>query len=113
MKQVIIVNESLNLPRGKLAAQVAHASVASLLSSDIEQQKKWFGVGMPKVVLSGSDEQEVTELYQKAVEAKLPAHLIKDAGKTVVASGTITCAGIGPASKEEIDKITEHLKLIS
>ena len=113
MKQVIVVNESLKLPRGKLAAQVAHASVASLVSSSSEQQKAWFEIGMPKVVLAGNKEQEVTELYQKAINANLPAYLIKDAGKTVITSGTITCVGIGPALKDEIDKITGHLKLVS
>ena len=112
MKQVIVVNEELKLPRGKLAAQVAHASVASLVSSSGEQQQAWFDIGMPKVVLAGDNEQEITDLYQKAVDANLPAHLIRDAGKTVVASGTITCVGIGPASKDDIDKITGHLKLV-
>ena len=112
MKQVIIVNEALKLPRGKLAAQVAHASVASLLGSNSDQQKQWFGEGMPKVVLSGDSEQEITELHQKAVESDIPTQIIRDAGRTVVASGTITCVGIGPAAKEDIDKITGHLKLL-
>jgi PTH2 family peptidyl-tRNA hydrolase len=112
MKQVIIVNEALKLPRGKLAAQVAHASVASLLASNADQQKQWFGSGMPKVVLSGTSEPEVMELHQKAIESDLPTHLIRDAGRTVVASGTITCLGIGPAAIEDIDKITGHLKLL-
>lgn len=112
MKQVIVVNEALKLPRGKLAAQVAHASVASLLGANGDQQKQWFEVGMPKVVLTGDNEEEVTELYQKAVDAGLPAHIIKDAGRTVVAAGTLTCVGIGPAAKEDIDRITGHLKLL-
>ena len=112
MKQVIIVNEALKLPRGKLGAQVAHASVASLMSSSGEQQKAWFEVGMPKVVLAGNTEEEVVELYQKAVDANLPAYLIKDAGKTVVEAGTITCMGIGPESEDNINKITGHLKLL-
>lgn len=112
MKQVIVVNEALKLPRGKLAAQVAHASVASLLGTNGEQQKRWFEVGMPKMVLAGENEEEITELYQMAVDAGIPAHIIKDAGRTVVAPGTITCVGLGPASKEAIDGITGHLKLL-
>jgi peptidyl-tRNA hydrolase, PTH2 family len=36
MKQVIIVNEALKLPRGKLAAQVAHAALAGFLNAPIE-----------------------------------------------------------------------------
>lgn len=113
MKQVIVVNEALKLPRGKLAAQVAHASVASMLSSNSEQQKAWLELGMPKVVLAGNTEEEVVELYQKALDANLPAYLIKDAGKTVVKAGTITCIGIGPETEDKINEITGHLKLLS
>jgi len=34
MKQVLVVNSSLALPPGKLAAQVAHASIAAFLSAE-------------------------------------------------------------------------------
>ena len=47
MKQIIIINEALMLPRGKLAAQVAHASMASFLSADPVDQKAWLESGMP------------------------------------------------------------------
>jgi PTH2 family peptidyl-tRNA hydrolase len=113
MKQVIIINKSLKLPPGKLAAQVAHASVASFLVSKSNHQQAWLDVGMPKVVLSASSDQEVIEYYQKALAANLPAKLIKDAGKTVIKAGTITCVGIGPASEKEVDQISGHLKLVS
>jgi len=112
MKQVIVVNESLNLPRGKLSAQVAHASVASFLVSQPSFQKIWLEVGMPKVVLSAHSEEEVLAIYKSAHDASLPTQLIKDAGKTVVSAGTITCVGIGPAQEADIDKITGSLKLI-
>lgn len=112
MKQVILVNEALNLPRGKLAAQVAHASVASLLSTDVEAQREWFGVGMPKVVLAVDNEEILLAFFEQAKAADLPSQIIRDAGKTVVEAGTITCVGIGPATPEAIDEITGGLSLL-
>lgn len=112
MKQVILVNESLNLPRGKMAAQVAHASVASLLSSSAEALKEWLTAGMPKIVLATNSEEELLGYYHQAMENNMPAELIKDAGKTVVEAGTVTCIGIGPANEAQIDSITGALKLL-
>ncbi len=112
MKQVIVVNESLSLPRGKLAAQVAHASVASLLKSDVGSQQEWLSAGMPKVVLATNSEEELLAIYNKASAINLPTHIIKDAGKTIVKAGTITCIGIGPAEENEINSITGSLKLV-
>ena len=73
MKQVIVVNESLKLPRGKLAAQVAHASVASLLSADGQSQRAWFKIGMPKVVLAAACEEDLVSCHEKANDASLTA----------------------------------------
>jgi peptidyl-tRNA hydrolase, PTH2 family len=112
MKQVIIINESLKLPRGKLAAQAAHASLAAFLTASPSNQQEWLKAGMPKIVLAAGSEQEVIEHYQNALAADLPTQLIRDAGRTVIPAGTITCAGIGPAPESEIDKITGHLKLV-
>ncbi|MBL4827793.1 MAG: peptidyl-tRNA hydrolase [Spongiibacteraceae bacterium] len=112
MKQVIIVNASLKLPKGKLAAQVAHASVSSFLASEANQQQYWLESGMPKVVLSASDEEALLECYENAISAGLAAEIVRDAGKTVLAAGTLTCIGIGPALSVDIDKITGNLKLL-
>ena len=112
MKQIIVVNESLKLPRGKLAAQVAHASVASLLEATADARRRWLEAGMPKVVLRGDSEQMLLELEAAAENADLPNALIRDAGHTVVAAGTITCLGLGPAPIEAIDALTRELKLL-
>ena len=79
MKQVIVVNDALKLPRGKLAAQVAHAAVAAFLETDSRDQMVWLEVGMPKVVLKGEDEAALRELEQKAAALGLPVSLIEDA----------------------------------
>ncbi len=112
MKQVIIINTSLRLPKGKLAAQVAHASVASLLNTKPELLKQWLEVGMPKIVLKANNENELLELKKRAEKVKISGQLIRDAGKTVIPSGTITCLGLGPAKDEDIDAITSELKLL-
>lgn len=106
MKQVIVVNEALKLPRGKLAAQVAHASVAALLETDSRDQIAWLEEGMPKAVLKGEDEAALRALEQKAASLGLPVSLIEDAGRTVVPEGTITCLGIVPAEDARIDEVT-------
>ena len=112
VKQVIVVNESLRLPRGKLAAQVAHASVAALLDASSDALRAWLESGMPKVVLHGNDAAQLIALEQQGIDARLPTALIRDAGHTVVAPGTLTCLGIGPAPAADIDAITGTLRLL-
>lgn len=112
MKQVIVVNESLVLPTGKLAAQVAHAAVAAFLQTDRPAQEAWLKEGMPKIVVAARSEAQLAELEKRATEAGIPFAPIHDAGRTVVAAGTLTCIGLGPAPSGEIDKITGALPLL-
>ena len=112
MKQVIVVNRSLELPAGKLAAQVAHAAVGAFLAASAEAQAAWIEAGMPKIVVYAIDEQAILALERAANQNLIPACLIRDAGRTVVAPGTITCIGIGPASAKQIDSLTGSLPLV-
>jgi peptidyl-tRNA hydrolase len=112
MKQVIVVNESLVLPAGKLAAQVAHAAVAAFVKSGRPAQEIWLNLGMPKIVVAARSEAQLLALEEQAATAGLPAAAIRDAGKTVIAAGTVTCLGLGPAPAAEIDKITGALPLL-
>lgn len=109
---MIVVNEALNLPRGKLAAQVAHAAVDAFIRASPKARDAWLKVGMPKVVLRGSSAEEIVALAEQANRAGLPVAVIADAGRTVVTAGTITCIGIGPADTREIDPITGDLSLV-
>ena len=111
-KQVILVRQDLKLPKGKLAAQAAHASVEAVLRSKESLVKKWRGEGMAKIVIKVKDEKELIKYFQQAKDSGLVASLITDAGRTVIAPGTKTCAGIGPDEEDEIDKITGNLPLL-
>ena len=112
LKQVIIIRQDLKLPKGKACAQCSHASVDAVLKSDSSMVKAWRQEGMAKIVVKVKDEKELVKLFQKAKDAGLPASLITDAGKTVIAPGTKTCVGIGPADEDDIDAITGELSLM-
>jgi PTH2 family peptidyl-tRNA hydrolase len=112
MKQVIVVNRLLDLPAGKLAAQVAHAAVGAFLAASLEARAVWIQAGMPKIVVYAADEEAILALEQAAQQNQIPACLIRDAGRTVVAPDTVTCIGIGPASAKSIDSLTGSLPLV-
>ncbi len=112
LKQVILVRKDLNLPKGKLAAQAAHAAVEAVLNSEKKKIEEWRKQGQKKVILKVNDEKELFEFKELAKAAKLKTALITDAGRTVIAPGTKTCIGIGPDDEEEIDSITGSLKMV-
>jgi len=112
LKQVIIVRKDLKWSKGKLATHVAHAAVSSLRNVDKNILEKWEEEGSKKVVLKVRNLKELKRLYDKVRKLKLPYSLIKDAGKTQLKSGTITCLGIGPIEEKKVDKITGKLKLL-
>ncbi|MEC8107033.1 MAG: aminoacyl-tRNA hydrolase [Candidatus Thermoplasmatota archaeon] len=47
---------------------------------------------------------------QQVREASLPFALIKDAGLTEVAPGTVTVLGVGPGPKHTMDSLFRDLK---
>lgn len=112
MKQVIVVNRSLALPKGKLAAQVAHAAVGAFIAASAQAQLAWLQVGMPKIVVYAADADVLMQLEAAAHQHQIPACLVHDAGRTVIPAGTITCLGLGPAPADALDPITGELPLV-
>jgi peptidyl-tRNA hydrolase len=84
MKQVIIVNRSLALPKGKLAAQVAHAAVGAFVAASARAQLDWLQLGMPKIVVYAADADALVQLEIDARQQQIPACLVHDAGRTVL-----------------------------
>ncbi|RLJ08311.1 MAG: peptidyl-tRNA hydrolase [Candidatus Aenigmatarchaeota archaeon] len=111
-KQVILVRKDLKLSPGKLAVQVAHASLQAYKLASARIRKKWEEEGAKKVVLAVSDLRSLKRYLDKAKRAGIPSALIMDRGLTQLKPGTITCLGLGPAREEEIDRITGKLKLL-
>jgi peptidyl-tRNA hydrolase len=112
VKQVIVANQALNLPRGKLAAQVAHAAIGAFLAAHADAQAAWLRVGMPKIVVGVAGEADLLSLREAAARVGVPSFLVQDAGRTVLLPGTITCLGLGPAPVDLLDTLTGELKLL-
>ncbi len=111
LKQVIVVRADLKLQKGKMSAQVAHASLEAALKTDRRKVDEWRKSGGKKVVVKAKDEAELIGLQRKAEESKMKSALIRDAGKTALQPGTVTCLGIGPEEEKKLDRITGRLKM--
>lgn len=111
-KQVLLIRHDLKLPKGKTAAQAAHAAVEAAHRADKEVYVAWRKEGMAKIALKVSDEKHLYALVQQAKDSGIATALITDAGKTTVAPGTVTCGAIGPGQEEDINSITQDLKLL-
>ncbi len=111
-KQCLVIREDLKLSKGKAAAQAAHASILSYELAAIQDRKKWKEQGQKKVVLKVNSLDELYYIKDGAEKHNLPVAIVEDAGLTEIPPGTVTAIGIGPASSELIDKITQKLELL-
>jgi len=127
IKQVIILRKDLNMRKGKMVAQGAHASMAaiinrggikhrestSLVINMTPEMKEWLNGGHAKICVGCNSEEELIKLYEQAGKAGLLCSLIQDAGHTEFSGvPTYTAVAIGPAKAEDVDKVTGDLKLL-
>jgi PTH2 family peptidyl-tRNA hydrolase len=111
MKQAIVARADIGMGEGKLAAQVAHASLSAYEDADRKTRKAWKGEGQKKVVLKANSESELFELADVAERERLPHAVIRDAGHTQLEPGTATALAVGPGEDEIVDKVTGDLSL--
>ncbi|USZ69179.1 peptidyl-tRNA hydrolase Pth2 [Halorussus salilacus] len=111
MKQAIVARTDIGMGQGKLAAQVAHASLSAYEETGTKARKKWKGGGQKKVVLKGDGESQLFELAEKARAEGLPHAIVRDAGHTQLEPGTVTALAVGPADDDLVDRVTGDLSL--
>ena len=130
-KQVIVIRKDLNMRKGKMCAQAAHASMKFILDrgsfyqaeldhpeqfhSDIGEEaiKNWITGIFTKICVSVDSEEELIGIHETAKASGLICSLVQDAGLTEFGGvPTYTCCAIGPAWEEDVDAITRHLKLL-
>jgi len=111
-KMVIVVNDSLKMGKGKIAAQCCHACLGAYKKASEKSILVWKLQGQPKIALKGYDVSDLEKVAQVARAKGLPHYLVADAGRTQIAAGSITACAIGPAPAAVIDKITGQFKLL-
>jgi peptidyl-tRNA hydrolase, PTH2 family len=127
VKQVIVIRRDLRMRRGKEIAQGAHASMAWLRQrimphltsagrADQVQfsgaERTWLDVSMRKVTVKVASEQELLDVYDKALAAGLVVELITDRGLTEFGGvPTRTCLAVGPDYDDLINPVTGDLEL--
>lgn len=115
-KQVIAVRTDLKISPGKLAVQVAHASVDAVLKCFNNERWRgwlyeWVSQGMKKVVVRGGGEEDLLRIYGECVKRDLPCSIVRDAGRTELEPGTLTAVCVGPAPSSLVDEVTGDLQL--
>ena len=125
VKQVIVVRKDLNMRKGKIAAQVAHAAMKFLVDNNEAErgdevivklsptEAMWLTGSFTKVVVSVDSEDALNDLIMRAELMDVEVHPIIDSGKTEFNGvPTLTCAAFGPCDAKELDIITGNLKLL-
>eukprot|EP00546_Thalassionema_frauenfeldii_P016194 CAMPEP_0178902988 /NCGR_PEP_ID=MMETSP0786-20121207/4911_1 /TAXON_ID=186022 /ORGANISM="Thalassionema frauenfeldii, Strain CCMP 1798" /LENGTH=175 /DNA_ID=CAMNT_0020574317 /DNA_START=74 /DNA_END=601 /DNA_ORIENTATION=- len=114
-KMVLVVNTTLKMGKGKIAAQVGHAAVACYKRASKQCPvglAAWERTGCAKIAVKCDSEQEMEEIAVAALSRDLPCYLVEDAGRTQIAAGSRTVLGIGPAPVYAFEGVTSHLKLM-
>lgn len=118
IKQVIVIRKDLNMRKGKMIAQGAHASMAAILYMEGVVKKdecvsEWLKGLFTKIVVYVNSEEELTNLYATAYRKGLNCSRILDAGLTEFNGvPTLTAVAVGPNYIEDVDAITKDLPLL-
>jgi len=141
VKQIIVVRKDLitdeknPMTPGKLAAQVAHASLAPILekaygepfsnrkfdkkSYTLELKleegspiKEWLEKDFRKIVLYVKSEKKLMDVYDSIKQAGFNVSLITDKGLTIFKEPTVTCFGVEPLPHSVINPFVKKLQLL-
>lgn len=131
--QYIVVRRDLNMSRGKMAAQVAHASLGSVLPHVVGRDNTqvsnyegfaefgqdidaWLDHAAAKVVLAADSRKALERVARRLDAASIPYELVHDSCRTELhpetADGTTaTCLGICPIRRDRVPSFLKGIPL--
>jgi PTH2 family peptidyl-tRNA hydrolase len=107
--QYIVANKGLGMSPGKLAAQVAHASVNAVFSLTGVESADWHAwqrSGHTKIVLEARDTEHLLLVERYLKDRGIPTVLIIDEGRTEIAPHSPTALATGV-----VDKTDENVQM--
>lgn len=129
LKQVIVMRTDLNMRKGKMIAQGAHAAMAfmsrnltherseddlhqfSIFLNDKEQD--WLNSSFIKICVGVDSEEALMEIHKQAGANGIASYIMEDNGATEFHGvKTKTCLALGPDYSSNLDPVTGHLKLL-
>lgn len=123
IKQVLVLRKDLNMRKGKMVAQGAHASQLAIMAAQngselghpewVNWYNLWMRGSFTKICLGIIGEDALRMVANSAKDRNLPHSLVIDNGATEFHGiPTPTAVGIGPAPSSFIDGITGVLQLL-
>lgn len=115
-KLIYIVRNDLKMGKGKIAAQVGHATLG-IYKKNLKERRNnllesWSNSGEAKIVCKVTNEKEMNKIKLQADKLGMCSHIVCDAGRTQIEAGTNTILVIGPDYENRLKQITGHLKLL-
>lgn len=124
VKQVIVVRKDLNMRKGKLAAQVAQASMKFLLENNeaergdeisvklSQTEAVWLSGSFDPIIASVDSEDALQNLILRAQLHDIDVYPMLDDHAGNGGNPILTCAAFGPCDVRVLDKITGNLNII-
>ena len=108
----LIASKSPELSPGKLAAQVSHGAVMSVILWQ-DRLQEWVDQepSQQKIVLEVKDTDKLLKVREKLEANGVHTFLVRDAGKTEIPSGTPTVLAVEIVDKEEKRELFKRLQV--
>eukprot|EP01114_Cavostelium_apophysatum_P020176 TRINITY_DN6695_c0_g1_i2.p1 TRINITY_DN6695_c0_g1~~TRINITY_DN6695_c0_g1_i2.p1 ORF type:complete len:208 (-),score=19.89 TRINITY_DN6695_c0_g1_i2:61-609(-) len=115
-KMILVVRTDLKMTKGKIASQVGHGVLGlykKALKKNPQAVKNWEkGGGQAKIATQVPTEEDLLRVEKAAKDAGIVTYLVLDAGRTQIASGSMTVLALGPDTVSRMDSVTKKLKLL-
>lgn len=114
-KLVLCVRTDLRMQKGKIAAQVGHATLGAYKAAARAAPaalRAWERSAQPKIALQIASHAAARQLDAAARRKGLVTYMVHDAGRTQIAAGSMTVLAIGPGPASVVNSVTGNLKLL-